>query len=76
LPGKKLLQLWNEKNGQEMIVHNIYSGWYILVEEDPKVSLDKNGCVYAKLGRNPNDLKNCKVRSIYSFDDPCWELIQ
>jgi len=76
LPGKKLLQLWNEKNGQEMIVHNIYSDWYILVEEDPKVSLDKNGCVYAKLGRNPNDLRNCKVRSIYSFDDPCWELIQ
>ena len=45
LPGKKLLQLWNEKIGHEMIAHNIYSGWYVLVEEDPKVSLDKNGCV-------------------------------
>lgn len=76
LPGKTLLQLWAEKTGDEMIAHNIYSDWYVLIEEDPKACLDKSGCVYAKLGKNPIDLRNCAVRSIFSFDDFCWEIIQ
>ncbi len=56
LPGKTLLQLWNKKSGDKMIAHNIYSGWFVLLDEDPRVSLDKNGTVYAKLGRDPKDL--------------------
>lgn len=76
LPGKTLLQLWDEKSGDEIIAHNIYSDWFVLLEEDPKVRLDKTRLVYAKLGKNLKDLRNCKVRSIYSFDNPCWELIQ
>lgn len=76
LPGKTLLQLWDKKSGDKMIAHNIYSGWFVLLDEDPRVSLDKTGTVYAKLGRDPKDLKNCKVRSIFSFDDNCWELYE
>ncbi len=76
LPGKTLFKLWDERSGDEVIAHNIYSDWFVLLEEDPKVCLDKTRLVYAKLGKNPKDLKNCAVRSIYSFDDPCWELIQ
>lgn len=76
LPGKTLLQLWDEKTGSEMIAHNIYSDWYVLIEQDPKSSLEKNGHIYAKLAKNPKDLKNCRSRSIFSFNDPCWKLFQ
>ena len=76
LPGKTLLELWDLKSGDKMIAHNIYSDWFVLFDEDPRASLDKTGSVYAKLGRDPKDLKNCKVRSIFSFDDNCWELYE
>lgn len=76
LPGKTLFQLWNEKTGDKMIAHNIYSDWYVLIEEDPKASLDKFGRVYGNLGKSLKDLKNCKVRSIFSSDDSCWEIIK
>ena len=76
LPGKTLLELWDLKKGDKMTAHNIYSDWFVLLDEDPRVSLDKTGSVYAKLGRNPKDLNNCKVRSIFSFDDNCWELYE
>ena len=76
LPGKNLFQLWNDKTGDKMIAHNIYSDWYVLIEEDPKSSLDKYGRVYGKLGKSLKDLKNCKVRSIFSPDDSCWEIVK
>lgn len=74
LPGKTLLQLWNEKERKSIIAHNIYSGWFVLLEEDPRDSLKKTGTVYAKLGRAPEELKNGRVRSIFSYDNNCWEL--
>ena len=76
LPGKTLFQLWNEKTGDKMIAHNIYSDWYVLIEEEPKACLDKFGRVYGKLGKSLKDLKNCKVRSIFSSDDSCWEIVK
>ena len=41
LPGSTLFQLWNEKNGDKIIAHNIYSGWYVLIETDPPINLSK-----------------------------------
>ena len=76
LPGKTIFQLWNERTNNSIIVHNIYSGWYVLIEEDPQVSFDKTGGVYGKLGRNADELKNCAIRSIFSFDSCCWEFIK
>ncbi len=46
----------------------------MLLEEDPRDSLNKTGTVYAKLGKAPDKLKNEKVRSIFSYDNKCWEL--
>ena len=71
-----MFQLWDEKTGDKMIAHNIYSDWYVLIEEDPKASLDKFGRVYGNLGKSLKDLKNCEVRSIFSSDDSCWEIIK
>lgn len=68
LPGKILFQLWNERTENEIIAHNIYSGWYVLIEEDPQMSFDKTECVYGKLGRSVDELKNSAIRSIFSFE--------
>ena len=76
LPGKTIFQLWNERTSNSIVVHNIYSGWYVLIEEDPQVSFDRTGGVYGKLGGNLEGLKNCLTRSIFSFDSCCWEIIK
>ncbi|MBR4910691.1 MAG: HNH endonuclease [Clostridia bacterium] len=74
LPGKTLFQLWNEKTGNALTANNIYSGWYVLIESDPKVCFDNNGYVLGKLGRNKQELKNSIERQIFGFNDYCWEL--
>lgn len=76
LPGKTIFQLWKERTSESVIVHNIYSDWYVLIEEDPQVSFDKTGEVYGKLGRRAEELKNCAIRSIFSADSCCWEIIK
>lgn len=76
LPGKTIFQLWDERTNDSVIVHNIYSDWYVLIEEDPRVNFDKTGKVYGKLGRRADELKNCAIRSIFSFDSYCWEIIK
>lgn len=76
LPGKTLIQLWNERTSDEIVAHNIYSGWYVLIEEDPQMVFDKTGYVYGKLSRNIKELKTCVTRSIFSFDSYCWEVVQ
>ena len=76
LPGKTLFQLWNERTENEIIAHNIYSGWYVLIEENPQMSFDKTECVYGKLGRSVDELKNSATRSIFSFDSYCWENVK
>lgn len=76
LPGKTLFQLWDESNGGEIIAHNIYSDWYVLIEEDPKTSLDNTGHVYGKLSRSIEELKTCTTRPIFSFDSCCWKEVK
>ena len=76
LPGKTLFQLWDERTSDEIVAHNIYSGWYVLIKEDPKISFDKNGCIYGKLSRDIEELKTCHTRSIFSFDSRCWEVVK
>lgn len=76
LPGKTLFQLWNERTGDSVIVHNIYSNWYVLIEENPQVSFDKTGKVYGKLGRSAEEVESCETRSIFSFGSHCWEIIK
>ncbi|MCI5791017.1 MAG: hypothetical protein MR239_03935 [Clostridiales bacterium] len=76
LPGKTIFQLWDERTNDSVIVHNIYSDWYVLIEEDPRVNFDKTGKVYGKLGRSADELKNCAIRSIFSFDSYCWDIIK
>lgn len=76
LPGKTIVQLWDERVGDKLAVRNIYSDWYALIEEDPKTSIKENGQVYAKLGRTVEELENCTTRSIFSFDNSCWETVK
>lgn len=75
LPGKTIFQLWDAKTNNSVLAHNIYSNWYVLIEEDPYVSFSKTGEVFGKLGRRVEELQNCAIRSIFSFDSSCWELI-
>lgn len=76
LPGKTLFQLWNEKVGDKLIAHNIYSDWYVLLELDPQKSFEENGNVYGKLGRSVMELNMGTTRSIFSFDSCCWEIVK
>ncbi len=74
--GKTLFQLWNERTSNEIIAHNIYSEWHVLITEDPKLCLEKKGCVYGKVGRNIHRLKDFPDREIYNADYSCWEIIK
>ncbi len=76
LPGKTLFQLWRERTSNNVIAHNIYSGWYVLIEEDPQITYDKTNNVYGKLGRSVEELRNSTTRSIFSFDSYCWEIVK
>lgn len=76
LPGKTIFQLWSERKNKNIVVHNIYSDWYVLIENDPQESFDKTGEVYGKLGKSVRELKDCEVRSIYSFNSYCWEIVK
>ena len=40
------------------------------------MSFDKTECVYGKLGRSVDELKNSATRSIFSFDSYCWENVK
>ena len=73
LPGKTLLELWDEKDSSKIIAYNIYSGWFVLLDKDPKISLNETGDIYAKLSKNPDKLKNAAARSIFNFDNKCWK---
>ena len=75
LPGKTILQLWEEKTDTKLVAHNIYSEWYVLIEDDPKESIRKTGNVYGKLARSIEQLKTSKMRTIFSFDDKCWVIV-
>lgn len=76
LPGKTIVQLWDERVGDKLVVHNIYSDWYVLIEEDPKISIKENGQLYGKLGKNAEELESSTTRSIFSFDNSCWEIVK
>lgn len=76
LPGKTIFQLWDEKKSNQLIAFNIFSNWYVLVEEDPKDSFEKTGKVYGKISKNIEDLEVCKVRNIFSFDSCCWKIVK
>ena len=76
LPGKTIFQLWDEKTSDKLVAHNIYSEWYVLIEEDPNVSFEKDGQVYGKLGRTVEMLDQSRVRSIFNPDSPSWENVK
>ena len=76
LPGKTIFQLWDEKSGNILVAHNIYSEWYVLIEEDPNVSFEKDGQVYGKLGRTVEMLDRSHVRSILNPDVPSWKNVK
>lgn len=75
LSGKTLFQLWNEKVGDKLIAHNIYTDWYVLLEVDPQKSFGENGSVYGKIGRSITELSIGTTRAIFSFDSYCWEIV-
>ena len=76
LPGKTIFQLWNEKTSNKLVAHNIYSEWYVLIEEDPNISFEKKGQVYGKLGKTVEMLDKNRVRSIFDPDSPSWENVK
>lgn len=75
LPGKTLFELWEKKDGNKLIAYNIYSEWYVLLEEDPKISFEKTGKVYAKISRALEGLETRQIREIDSSDNYCWKMI-
>lgn len=75
LPGKTILQLWQEKTDTKLVAHNIYSEWYVLIEDDPKESIQKTGNVYGKLAKSIEQLKTSRIRTIFSFDNKCWVIV-
>lgn len=76
LPGKTIFQLWDEKTSNKLVVHNIYSEWYVLIEENPNTSFEKERQVYGKLGRTVEMLDQSRVRSIFNPDSPSWENVK
>ena len=76
LPGKTIFQLWDEKTNDKLVAHNIYSEWYVLIEEDPNVSFEKEGQVYGKLGKTVEMLDQRRVSSIFNPDSPSWENVK
>lgn len=76
LPGKTIFQLWNEKISNKLVAHNIYSEWYVLIEEDPNISFEKEEQVYGKLSRTVEMLDQSRVRSIFNPDSPSWENVK
>lgn len=79
LPGKTIFQLWEEKTTDKLVVHNIYSSvysnWYVLIEENPKLNFAKTGKVYGKLASNIEELNRCSTREIFGADNCYWETI-
>jgi len=71
-----LFQLWKKKKGDILMAHNPRSGWYVLLEEDPHISFEREEKVYARLSRDPNELPNCAVRDIFSADSHVWEEVK
>ena len=76
LPGKTIFQLWDEKTSNKLVAHNIYSEWYVLIEENPNTSFEKEGQVYGKLGKTVEMLYQSRVRSIFGPDSPSWENVK
>ena len=76
LRGKTLFELWDKKKRCNLYARNIYSGWCVLVEDDPNISYEREGKVYARLGRETENLKTGEIRSIYSFESCCWEEVE
>lgn len=76
LPGKTIFQLWDEKTSNKLVAHNIYSEWYVLIEEDPNVSFKKMGQVYGKFGRTVEMLDQSRVRSVFDPEAPSWENVK
>lgn len=74
--GKTLLEIWDKKNKSSLIAHNVVSGWYVLIEEDPRKSLSEKGFIYAKISKSINDLSSKYVRSIYGYDEKEWKFIK
>jgi len=71
-----LFQLWKKKKGNVLIAHNTRSEWYVLLEEDPHISFERDEKVYARLSRDPNELENSAVRDIFSADSYVWEEVK
>ena len=76
LPGKTLFQLWRERTDDKLIAHNIYSDWYVFIEEDPIMCFNKTKNVYGKLGRSVKELENKTICQIFNFDSNCWEIVK
>ena len=75
-PGKSLFYLWDKRDGDKVLAYNIYSHWYVLLEEDPNLSFKETGKVYAKLCGNPEQFEQCDKREIFSAEDYCWESVE
>jgi len=76
LLGKTIFELWDEKDDDVLLVHNLFSDWYVLIEENPRICYKENDCVYGRLSKSLADLESSPKRSIYSFDSSCWEIIR
>lgn len=76
LPGKTIFQLWDEKISNKLVAHNIYSEWYVSIEEDPNISFEKEGQAYGKLSRTIEMLDQSRVRPIFNPDAPSWENVK
>ena len=71
--GDTLLELWRKKKGNNLIAHNFYNGWYVLIEVDPEESLANSGKVYGRLARFPLNMLHANIRSILDYDCKYWE---
>ena len=76
LPGKTIFDLWDKRKEEKVVARNIYSNWFVLIEEDPKLSIEKNGGIFAKVGRTVEELSTAQPRSIFSYDSHCWEAVK
>ncbi len=75
--GKTIFELWDERTQDKIIVRNMYTKkWLILIEEDPRISFQNKGKVWAKLNKSIEDLQNCEIRAIGGAEQEVWEIVK
>ena len=75
LPGKTILELWDERESKTLIAHNIYDDYFICVTCDPYICCEDHGVVIAKKGKTIQTTLNGELKKIYCYDNNCWEMV-